>query len=1299
MADNSNISTIAPSWAAPAAKEPTAKDDSPLRVPFQGSSQQGPNFKKVFVDPEEPTATDSFYNVVMPNLTKGLIEGATALVDIPITLTGTALGIGADLLGYEEAAERLKNPVLASDVVAGVYEAPAIIEEAITGEPPTITAGFDATPRKGLNKDERFWGDAALIAGGGLSFPTALARAFGTLKGPLQNLLRDAGDRGVNSEAARQLLKKASGARGPNAVRETTDALVEAAREYAKKFSTGLGLATKRTVAIEQGLAVAAGIGYGAPELLADEDGRIEMDLGDGLGPVDVAPTLRIIGSLGLPILIQHGPSGIVAAGGQKTMDLIKYVTGKARIFGKSLVAGLDAEGQKDMASRIFNEMESDPGVLENVFLPAVESGQFSSPGSSTPIKILEDGTVVPAYGGINPDTLQALKLLGVPDTRLAELDATLKGRGRNAQTRLVEQTRRSEKLDETFNLLKSHLGSGDEASAYAAMEKARKNLDDQAVASLETAIDRAADIFKTLEPSIGRAEASKRAVGMLEGARLASREVTRKLFSKELIGTDFVDTRDFGEWAVKVITERGSRNVPITPGMSYFYKLAGQARLAREGLLPSGRPITDADLKGVKGDGDNLLTLAEIPENGLYDIFGEAGTVYAAPVKIETLQNFRSLVGDSVRAAYKAGNAKVGERLHLIIDYIDDEILVAKNFVGKVAPENIRNIEIGREYVKSAMARFGPNSEIGKQLFKGDDKIDEGFLTRLIKSGAESGQRVELFRNALNEPQQIIQNGNTTWQRDPAASLSGLNDPNVIEAELLRRFTESIGDGVVTQKHVDRFLTQYDEAIDTIPDLRGRLNDLKAAQSIADAMAAKITIPDRDTVLRALRDGATLEDVANAQNINFDHLTDRRLANAAAEYINVDPDKAASSFINAKGENAAKRSDQIAALLAKDETGQAERGFRAALWRTLRENSRNIGSNGEVLPGIDTKKLVKTIDDNRVYLEKFYNKTSMAYLDSLVEGGPLQQAGIDISAGGASRDGGRASFGARELVSAGGRSLGQYAFQKIGINTLAAAATGRRIAGYTFSKMGEKEIYKYVEDALRDPEKAAELVRRYRDSVKWEPPAGVKQAANELLENPAGVAGDVAVGAKDRLVRAASHTTGFLKGHSREAIARAVRFGLIPAQAEATRTSLDEDYDNGPPFDYEDNRIRYQIEQSNRLLEQSNRPPLEITLTRPEDIGGEENTAPRRPQINLPKINLPEINNNPNPASVLGQTSSSPAGTVSPETVPRMMELGMPLFQGEGFNRGGYVSEMTEPRMEHSGIMSVRNKPRQLVG
>ena len=355
-----------------------------ITVPFRGDNKNSgasateagpPNFDGVFVNPDSPESMgypDPLYSIVLPNLTKGLIEGATALVDIPITLAGTALGIGVDLLGYEETAKRLKNPVLASDILAGVYEIPPALEEAITNEPPTITAGFDATPRVGRNPRERFLGDAALIAGGGLSFPTALARAFGILKGPLQNLLGDAADRGVNSEAARQLLKKASGARGPNAVRETTDALVEAAREYAKKFSVGLGLSTKRTLANEQILAVAAGIGYGAPELLANEDGRIEMDLGDGLGPVDVAPTLRIIGSLGLPILVQHTPSGIAAAGGQKTMDLIKYVTGKARIFGKSLVAGLDAEGQKDMASRIFNEMESDPGVLENVFLPAI---------------------------------------------------------------------------------------------------------------------------------------------------------------------------------------------------------------------------------------------------------------------------------------------------------------------------------------------------------------------------------------------------------------------------------------------------------------------------------------------------------------------------------------------------------------------------------------------------------------------------------------------------------------------------------------------------------------------------------------------------------------------------------------------------------------------------------------------------------------------------------------------------------------------------------------------------------------
>lgn len=51
-----------------------------------------------------------------------------------------------------------------------------------------------------------------------------------------------------------------------------------------------------------------------------------------------------------------------------------------------------------------------------------------------------------------------------------------------------------------------------------------------------------------------------------------------------------------------------------------------------------------------------------------------------------------------------------------------------------------------------------------------------------------------------------------------------------------------------------------------------------------------------------------------------------------------------------------------------------------------------------------------------------------------------------------------------------------------LGINPLVATGMGRRIAAYTFANLGEAQILKNVEDALRDPEKAANLIRRYKN-------------------------------------------------------------------------------------------------------------------------------------------------------------------------------------------------------------------------
>ena len=508
---------------------------------------------------------------------------------------------------------------------------------------------------------------------------------------------------------------------------------------------------------------------------------------------------------------------------------------------------------------------------------------------------------------------------------------------------------------------------------------------------------------------------------------------------------------------------------------------------------------------------------------------------------------------------------------------------------------------------------------------------------------------------------------------------------PNVIEAELLRRFTEGLGSGVVTQKKVDNFLTKYSESIDKISGLRQKFNDLKSLQQAADAMTTKLTVPDRDKVLSSIRDGATLEDIANAKRLLRENLQDRQLANTASDYLDADVNQAAASFINADLKKASQRADEIAALLAKDETGDAARGFRAALWRSLRESSQKFNNDGSPMPGIDNKKLVDTIERYRPYLEKFYDKSSMEFLDELVQGASLQRTGTDVDIAGSPRDVMKAEFGTTEAVAAAGRTAGQRFFGMFGINPLVATGMGRRIAAYTFTRLGEDAIMKNVEDALRDPEKAAVLIRRYKNLNKWEPPAKVKEVAEDIIESPTGVATGAAVNAKDRLSRAADFIGKYLKAHSQEAVERAVRFGLIPAQGESRKLSVEDDYLIGPPFVYQDNRIRYEIEKG---LQQ-------------EDTGDDAGVGPqvfaepvappvRQVAANMPPPRPPVAASSLGQVNPLGGPPPTAQGRVSPQTLSGLSQLGLPLFA----NKGGYID-----KTEDSGIMSVKCKPRQIVG
>ena len=129
MASSTQTPVVLPDFSASSSGNPPA-----------GAAASPPSLQTTYVDPNEPTTSgspDAFSSVYAPSFYKGLIDAATFLVDIPTMGAGYVMGAGAEALGFDEAAKRFRKPVLLSDVVKGGFEAPAKIQEAITGEAPT----------------------------------------------------------------------------------------------------------------------------------------------------------------------------------------------------------------------------------------------------------------------------------------------------------------------------------------------------------------------------------------------------------------------------------------------------------------------------------------------------------------------------------------------------------------------------------------------------------------------------------------------------------------------------------------------------------------------------------------------------------------------------------------------------------------------------------------------------------------------------------------------------------------------------------------------------------------------------------------------------------------------------------------------------------------------------------------------------------------------------------------------------------------------------------------------------------
>ena len=359
----------------------------------------------LFVQPKE----DQYVKQLAPVFYKNLLSGLTFIPDALIKGAAWPMSLGAEALGFPEAAAQLRNPATLGGFLHQGFEEVGEAAETLTGS----KLGFDVTPEAPTTKAEQAGQDIAALTGAGLTFavnPAAWSRIMG-----------DAGTRVMGSPYAQNLLQKGIEklfpAAGPVQPLTTNPSAVQAfsnaATEYGKYYLKGLGTNPLTTLAKEGGLGFISGLGYSMPGYWADKNGQLNMNLGPDIGNVDILPTLKLMGSMGLPVALSMTPTGIALGGGSKAKAFVGDIWKKATNLSKQLTAGMTEKGQRNLASRIFVDMSSNPAAMENLFLPAVRAGTFVSPKTTTPIRLLEDGTIIPATGGINVDTLQALRALG----------------------------------------------------------------------------------------------------------------------------------------------------------------------------------------------------------------------------------------------------------------------------------------------------------------------------------------------------------------------------------------------------------------------------------------------------------------------------------------------------------------------------------------------------------------------------------------------------------------------------------------------------------------------------------------------------------------------------------------------------------------------------------------------------------------------------------------------------------------------------------------------------------------------
>lgn len=719
--------------------------------------------------------------------------------------------------------------------------------------------------------------------------------------------------------------------------------------------------------------------------------------------------------------------------------------------------------------------------------------------------------------------------------------------------------------------------------------------------------------------------------------------------------------------------------------------EIAGQRQIIND---LSGDAVNPALIKvndDIAGQQAKLKSLEDeiVPQTAAGDeaiTMGPNGILDNVNTLDEVLATRGALLDSAARLGSRTGGKNSARIANEAQSYIIEDWLQNPEIfgvAGKTAAYDAARIfsgDLNTKYTRGPIADYLANAA------DRGSKVDHNqFLAKIIKDNQVGPGRVpsgslDAFDASLVQARSpfLIRKEDGTITVDPDASLTpGLEgvtwesirtagpDSAKLSSQLLREevlnqlaLVSFDATGVLNSQKVQKAIRSWALPIakieESYPGFVKEIQDLAVSGEQLAIRHKVLHNPSRQTIDKALAT-QNLDDLASVKDAGDIVRKIQADRSSASVFLDKDPKVVAATLLA----DPANFETNVAAtlkILDADDTGAAKAGFQRSFFDELLKQTLSDPSTAGRMPGeavLDPSRINQLLTENETALRQIFSDrvgppgSNMTSYDMLkifndeVSLGMAERAG---KAAGAASEPVKLTFRGGEAIRNAGRVLGVQAASITGGPALVMAGTGGRLAGRIFESGGNQAIYSLVANALADPSLAKILLTET---------ATLNKKGRLVF---------------DKRLTQALRPYQFMAGPPTQVIREGV-------EEQNERDRIEREGGEKEIFlDQEDNQYQYRLKN--------------LRGTRP--VAGKR--PPSRPPIAASALSQ---------AKPLGLAGPSYQGVDEPGGEKTVNERGQDLFGPNdpvfkvGLNQGGYVGN----RMENSGIMSVQNKPRQLVG